>query len=86
MQPVLKRQQQEFAELIAKGKGEAAYDLASRMGPRLDQAMRQLTAECGCTLLVSSAIVGEGIPDMTPRLQQILSIPGNAPTRKEPKK
>lgn len=79
MDIVLKQQQRAFAELITKGKGGAAYDLASRMGPRLAAAMRQVGDECGCVLLVSSAVVGEGIPDLTPRLQQLVSIPGNAP-------
>lgn len=79
MEAVLKGRQKDFADLIAKGKGEAAYELASRMGPSLAMAMRELGRECGCVLLVGSAVAGEGLPDLTPRLQQLLSAPSPNP-------
>jgi len=83
MEAVLKSRQKDFADLIAKGKGEAAYDLASRMGPSLARAMGELGRECKCVLLVSSAVAGDGLTDLTPRLQQILNAPGGNPTTTE---
>lgn len=81
MEGVLKGQQRAFADLIAKGKGDAAYDLASRMGPRMAQAMQQVETECGCVLLVGNAVIGSGVQDWTARLQQILSVSGKVPAQ-----
>jgi Type-F conjugative transfer system protein (TrbI_Ftype). len=71
MEDTLKLQQQQFATMIAKGQGAAAYDLASHTGPRLADAMKKLGQECGCVIMVSQAVVA-GAPDLTARMQQLL--------------
>lgn len=74
MDVTLKRQQQVFADLIAKGKGEAAYDLASKTGPRINAAMQKLSEECACIVLVNHAVIS-GVPDLTARMQQLMNVP-----------
>lgn len=69
----LKHQQQVFADLIAKGKGEAAYELATKTGPRINAAMQKLAEECACIVLVNHAVVS-GVPDLTARMQQLMSV------------
>jgi hypothetical protein len=74
MEATLKHQQQLFADMISKGQSGVAYDLASKTGPRLAGAMKLLGQECGCIILVSQAVV-DGVPDLTPRMQQLMAIP-----------
>ena len=74
MDVTLKHQQQVFADLIAKGNGEAAYDLASKTGPLINTAMRKLSEECACIVLVNHAVVS-GVPDLTARMQQLMNVP-----------
>ena len=69
----LKHQQQVFADLIAKGRGEAAYELATKTGPRINAAMQKLAEECACIVLVNHAVVS-GVPDLTARMQQLMSV------------
>lgn len=78
VEATLKHQQQRFADLISKGQAGVAYDLASKTGPRLAGAMKQLSQECGCVILVSQAVV-DGVPDLTARMQQLMAIPGTPP-------
>ena len=80
MDVTLKRQQQVFADLIAKGKGDAAYDLATRTGPRINAAMQKLSEECGCIVLVNHAVIS-GVPDLTARMQQLMNVPANGVTK-----
>ena len=74
MDVTLKRQQQVFADMIAKGKGEAAYDLATKTGPRINAAMQKLSEECACIVLVNHAVIS-GVPDLTARMQQLMNVP-----------
>lgn len=74
MEVTLKQQQQVFANLIAKGNGDAAYDLASKTGPRINAAMQKLSEECACIVLVNHAVIS-GVPDLTARMQQLMNIP-----------
>ena len=74
MEATLKHQQQLFADMISKGQAGVAYDLASKTGPRLAGAMKLLSQECGCVILVSQAVV-DGVPDLTARMQQLMAIP-----------
>ena len=68
---LMAEQQRDFAELVAKGEGERAYDQAARTGKGLSQAVRELARECGCAILVSDAVVA-GAEDLTPRLREIV--------------
>jgi hypothetical protein len=73
MEITLKHQQQVFADLITRGKGEAAYDLATKTGPRINAAMQKLAEECACIVLVNHAVVS-GVPDLTARMQQLMNV------------
>lgn len=68
---VIAEQQRGFAELVAKGEAERAYDHAARTGKGLSQAVSELARECGCVILVSDAVVA-GAEDLTQRLREIL--------------
>ena len=68
---VIAEQQRGFAELVAKGEAERAYDHAARTGKGLSQAAAELARECGCVILVSDAVVA-GAVDLTPRLREII--------------
>ena len=68
---VIAEQQRGFAELVAKGEAERAYDHAARTGKGLSQAVNELARECGCVILVSDAVVA-GAVDLTPRLREIV--------------
>jgi hypothetical protein len=68
---LITEQQRDFAELVAKGEGERAYDHAARTGKGLSLAVRELARECGCVILVSDAVVA-GAEDLTPRLREIV--------------
>jgi hypothetical protein len=68
---LIAEQQRDFAELVAKGEGERAYDHAARTGKGLSQAVSALARECGCVILVSDAVVA-GAEDLTPRLREIV--------------
>ena len=77
LEATLKHQQHLFADMISKGQASIAYDLAAKTGPRLAGAMKRLSQECGCVILVSQAVV-DGVPDLTPRMQQLMAIPATA--------
>jgi hypothetical protein len=68
---VIAEQQRGFAELVAKGEAEQAYDHAAHTGKGLSQAAAELARECGCVILVSDAVVA-GAVDLTPRLREIV--------------
>jgi hypothetical protein len=68
---VIEEQQRGFADLVAKGDGQQAYDYAARTGKGLSQAVKALAQECGCVILVSDAVVA-GAEDLTPRLRELV--------------
>jgi len=68
---VIAEQQRGFAELVAKGEAERAYDHAAHTGKGLSRAVSELARECGCVILVSDAVVA-GAVDLTPRLREIV--------------
>jgi len=68
---IIAEQQRGFAELVAKGETERAYDHAARTGKGLSQAISTLARECGCVILVADAVVA-GAEDLTPRLREII--------------
>lgn len=72
VQSVMAAREQLFASMVSKGQGNQAYDLASRTGPALASALTTLTLDCGCVLLVSQAVAGPNVTDLTPRLNQLM--------------
>jgi hypothetical protein len=68
---IIAEQQRGFAELVAKGEAERAYDHAARTGKGLSRAVSALARECGCVILVADAVVA-GAVDLTPRLREII--------------
>jgi hypothetical protein len=48
---------------------EAAYLMVSRIGPAIERAVDRLQKECGCTIVVKSAVIAGAAEDLTPRLK-----------------
>ena len=75
---VYRQKEAEFASLITAGKTDAerqrAMDLASTFARRLPQALEELPRECGCLVVLKSAIAGPSpnTIDLTPRLKSML--------------
>lgn len=65
-------QQKAVAQMIEKGPDQAsraaAMSQAKAFGQRLDQEVRDLSAECGCVLLMREAVVAGDVQDLTPEL------------------
>lgn len=65
----------EFADLITKGKSDderqRAMDMARRFAKRLPQALEELPRECGCLVVLQSAVAGRTphTVDLTARLK-----------------
>ena len=72
VQAVMAAREKVFADMVSKGQGNQAYDLASRTGPALAAALATLSKDCGCVLLVSQAVAGPNMPDLTSRLSQLM--------------
>ncbi|MEQ1515749.1 MAG: hypothetical protein ABL931_04580 [Usitatibacteraceae bacterium] len=76
---IYKDKEREFSALILKPNASEAeraraVDLAQDFGKRLDAALKQLPAECGCVLLNRSAVVASnGIKDYTDELKALLA-------------
>jgi hypothetical protein len=60
-----------------KEQQEAAIRRASEFGKKLDDAIAQLAAECGCVVINAAAIVAQpgrkSVPDATERVRQMLA-------------
>lgn len=75
---VYRQKEAEFASLITAGKTDAerqrAMDLASTFARRLPRALEELPRECGCLVVLKSAIAGPSANtiDLTPRLKSML--------------
>ncbi|MBN8762009.1 MAG: hypothetical protein J0I63_01440 [Thiobacillus sp.] len=57
--------------------GFAVVDLASmvsRIGPAIEHAVDRLQKECGCTIVVKSAVIAGPAEDLTPRLKAMLGM------------
>ena len=72
VQSVMDAREKAFAAMVSKGEGDEAYDLASHTGPALADALSSLSRDCGCVLLVSQAVAGPNVPDLTPRLNKLM--------------
>jgi hypothetical protein len=70
----------EFTAILSKpGVGEServrALALVADIEPQLKKALVQTRAECGCEILVkAAALTSDGLPDLTPRVAEIMKI------------
>lgn len=75
---IVKAREAQFTALLSRPNvGDAermqAYHLVSKIGPEIEGAINELQQECGCVILVKSAVIA-GAPDRTGRLMDKLGI------------
>jgi hypothetical protein len=71
----------QFTQLIARPnvtdkEREEAYNLVSHVGPNIEKGIYVLQQQCGCVVLVKSAVLAGSAIDMTDDLKKILGIDG----------
>ena len=76
---VVKIKETEFTTLLSRPNvsdedREAAYLMVSRIGPAIERAVDRLQKECGCTIVVKSAVIAGPAKDLTPRLKAMLGM------------
>lgn len=76
---VVKIKETEFTTLLSRPNvsdedREAAYLMVSRIGPAIERAVDRLQKECGCTIVVKSAVIAGPAEDLTPRLKAMLGM------------
>ncbi len=82
---MFEEQKKSLAEKIRPGMTEqeqkALFQLAGEYASRVEAALSALSRECGCVVMNSAAILrlpdatATGIPDMTPRLRELVGQP-----------
>lgn len=84
---MFEEQKKSLAEKIKPGMSEqeqkAIFQSAGAYATRVEGALTVLSKECGCAVMNSAAILGlppeanaTGIPDLTPRLRELVGQPG----------
>lgn len=76
---VVKIKETEFTTLLSRPNvsdedRKAAYLMVSRIGPAIEHAVDRLEKECGCTIVVKSAVIAGPAEDLTPRLKAMLGM------------
>lgn len=76
---VVKIREIEFTALLSRPNvsdedRKSAYLMVSRIGPEMEAAVERLQRECGCTLVVKSAVIAGPAKDLTPRLKAMLGM------------
>ena len=76
---VVKIKETEFTTLLSRPNvsdedRKAAYLLVSRIGPTIEHAVDRLQKECGCNIVVKSAVIAGPAEDLTPRLKAMLGM------------
>ncbi|MDP1756546.1 MAG: hypothetical protein Q8L38_03740 [Pseudohongiella sp.] len=76
---VVKIKETEFTTLLSRPNvsdedRKAAYLMVSRIGPAIERAVDRLQKECGCTIVVKSAVIAGPAEDLTPRLKAMLGM------------
>lgn len=76
---VVKIKETEFTTLLSRPNvsdedRKAAYLMVSRIGPAIEHAVDRLQKECGCTIVVKSAVIAGSAEDLTPRLKAMLGM------------
>lgn len=81
LQHIMEARQLQFISKVTgpnvtdRERGEA-YDLASRFGHDLNEALKTAQKECGCIILTQSAVVLGNQPDMTSRIKELMGLQG----------
>ncbi|TWI69293.1 type F conjugative transfer system protein TrbI [Pseudoduganella lurida] len=75
---ILREYQHDTAAMLARlpNDGDTTARALARtaaFGQRLDEAARRLSTQCGCVLLMREAVVAGQMPDLTPRLIELMS-------------
>ena len=76
---VLKSSEMIFTDMISRaGSTDAdrqqAYELVRTTGPKIEQALNDIQAECDCLLMAKAAVVGGSHVDYTPKVREVLGI------------
>ena len=76
---VVKIKETEFTTLLSRPNvsdedRKAAYLMVSRIGPAIEHAVDRLQKDCGCTIVVKSAVIAGPAEDLTPRLKAMLGM------------
>lgn len=76
---VVKVKEAEFTSMLSRPNvndqdRQAAFQLVSRIGPEIERAVGVLQKECGCTIVVKSAVIAGPAEDLTPRLKELLGM------------
>ena len=76
---VVKIKETEFTTLLSRPNvsdedRKAAYLMVSRIGPAIERAVDRLQKECGCTIVVKSAVIAGPAEDLTPHLKAMLGM------------
>lgn len=77
----VKEKEAQFTALLSKpsvsdADRQAAFIMVQKLGPEIERAVSRLQQECGCTILVKSAVVAGPSSDLTPRLRELLDMRG----------
>lgn len=78
---VVKIYEIQFTNLLARPnvtdkERQEAYSIVSQIGPNIEKGINVLQQQCGCTVLVKSAVLAGSVMDMTDDLKKILGIEG----------
>lgn len=76
---VVKIKETEFTTLLSRPNvsdedRKAAYLMVNRIGPAIEHAVDRLQKDCGCTIVVKSAVITGPAEDLTPRLKAMLGM------------
>lgn len=76
---VVKIKETEFTTLLSRPNvsdedRKAAYLIVSRIGPAIEHAVDRLQKDCGCTIVVKSAVIAGPAEDLTPHLKAMLGM------------
>jgi hypothetical protein len=76
---VVKIKETEFTTLLSRPNvsdedRKAAYLMVRRIGPAIEHAVDRLQKDCGCTIVVKSAVIAGPAEDLTPRLKAMLGM------------
>jgi hypothetical protein len=78
---VVKIYELQFTSLLARPnvtdkERQDAYNIVSQVGPNIEKAINALQQQCGCTVLVKSAVLAGSTTDMTDDLKKLLGLEG----------
>ena len=76
---VVRIKETEFTTLLSRPNvsdedRKSAYLMVSRIGPSIEHAVDRLQKDCGCTIVVKSAVIAGPAEDLTPHLKAMLGM------------